>query len=55
MGKMLNPATYRIRADQEAWLKICAEKQGHYSKSVVLRLVIDRAMRATARRQKAVA
>lgn len=55
MGKLLNPSMYRLRAEQEAWLKSCAEKQGHGNKSLALRILIDRAMREARRRQKSAA
>lgn len=53
--KLLKPSMFRLRAEQDAWLKSSAEKQGHGNKSLALRLVIDRAMRDAQRRRRAVA
>ena len=49
---LLVPVTYRLKLDHDAWLQERADKQGHGNKVVVLRRLLDQAMRATARRNQ---
>jgi hypothetical protein len=53
--KLLTPSMYRLRVDQDAWLRSEAERQGHGNKALALRLMIDRAMREKQRRRKSAA
>jgi hypothetical protein len=47
----LPPArTYRLKPAQDAWLQATADKQGHGSKAVVVRQLVERAMRKTRKR-----
>lgn len=48
-----NPATYRLRADQDAWLEAQAKQKGHGIKAQELRLVIDQAMRRSGKKKAA--
>lgn len=44
---LLTPRTFRLKPAQDAWLQTTADKQGHGDKAVILRLLIDRAIRKT--------
>lgn len=42
--------TYRLKPAQDAWLQATADKQGHGSKAVVVRQLVERAMRKNRKR-----
>jgi len=52
---LLNPCMYRLSQEQEDFLAEEAERQGHGNRSLVLRVMIDRAIREKQRRKKTAA
>lgn len=42
---LLNPKTYRFTEQQDAWLLKRAKELGHTSKTLVLRMLINQAMK----------
>lgn len=48
--RLLAVRNFRLKREQDEWLKQKAVKQGHESRSVVLRQIIDREMRKEQRR-----
>ena len=49
---LLNPVPYRLKPVHDAWLRACADKQGHGNKAIALRLVLDQAMKAESNRKQ---
>lgn len=50
---LLTPRTYRLFTDQDDWLQRRANEQGHKNKSITLRMLITKEMKAEQKRKGA--
>lgn len=55
MERLSSPCSYRFFDDQKAWLQDQAKKEGHRSEVVILRRLVEQAMRPASRKHKEVA